>query len=232
MRRGELCPLADCCTVTQGVEEIQHFVTSAGDKVSHRAEVPTARIDADPGSPPRAQGVSQASQPTAATRNAGWGNGWHNLAGCCASVNIIFMFLNVAASVRVGGMKMTHTEWSCGYECSPKLYVGIIARSQPQSVRATGLGAVWRSLAVEVGAQPWLVFPFSQSLTLLLSLWYSWEQVGFSFWAVEKRFMIGVANLHLVWLWKPQLPSPSSWTEDGEHQVHRAVSGNLVGKML
>jgi len=102
MRRGELCPLADCCSVTRGVEEIQHFVTSAVDNVSHHAEVPTARIDADPGSSPRAQGVSQASQPTAASRSPGWGNSWHNLAGCWASVNTVFIFW---MPVLVGWMK-------------------------------------------------------------------------------------------------------------------------------
>lgn len=110
MRRGEVFPLTDWCTVTQGVEEIQHFVTSAADKVSHHAKVPTACADADPGSPPQVWGVSQASQPTAATGITGWGNSWHNLAGFCASVNIVFIFLNMVVSVLVGWMRMTHTE--------------------------------------------------------------------------------------------------------------------------
>lgn len=109
---------------------MQHVVTSAVDKVSHRAKVPTARVDADPGSPLQAQGVSQAPQPTAAPRSAGWGNSWHNLAGCCASVNIILIFLPVTTFAPVGWMKMTHTEESCGYEWLPRLYTCRIAQQR------------------------------------------------------------------------------------------------------
>lgn len=76
--------------MTWGGEETQHFVTWVADDVSHHAEVPAAGVPADP---PATQGVSQASQPTTTTGDTGWGNSWRNLAGCCASVNVVFIYL-------------------------------------------------------------------------------------------------------------------------------------------
>lgn len=234
MRRGELCPLADWCTVTRGVEEIQHFVTSAVDNVSHRAEVPTARVDADPGSSLQALGVSQASQPTAATRNTGWGNRWHNLAGCCASVNIIFLFW---MSVLVGWMK-----WLMQNEV-------VVVNGRPSYTLSWTLGRAELGLSPGPyrppvfgwtrGAQPWrwVHSPGLFSLPHTASHYYCLcgtrgNNLGFIFELQRSILWYEQQICTFVWLWKLPFPSPSSWTKDTEDRVHKAVLGNLTAKML
>lgn len=103
MRGGELCPLSDWCAVTQGAEEIQHFVTPAADG------------GAEPGLPV-----------------AGWQPGTPALPGKCAARFsralcitkqhlwfIFFVWLWVfffecgrACTTRLGDV--SHAAWSCG----------------------------------------------------------------------------------------------------------------------